>query len=75
MSKHNGSLDLQQPIGNCISQNYMLHCDYTGEIYAAKAVPELLNQTLPDKDGAYCRKLSGDPRFEKLIERIKNELN
>ena len=53
----------------------MLHCDYTGEIYAAKAAPELLNQTLLNKDDIYYRKLSGNLRFEKLIMRIKNELN
>lgn len=47
--------------------------DVAADIYAAKTVPELLHQTLLDKNGAYYRKLSGNPRFEKLIERIKNE--
>jgi len=49
--------------------------DVAADIYATKAVPELLDQILLDKNAPYYRKLSGNPRFEKLIERIKNELN
>ena len=49
--------------------------DGAADIYATKTVPELLHQTLLNKNGAYYRKLSGNPRFEKLIEQMQRELD
>lgn len=49
--------------------------DVATDIYAAKAVPELLHQTLLNKDEVYYRKLSENPRFNKLIEQIQCELD
>lgn len=47
--------------------------DITTDVYAKKAVPELLNNVLKDKDDTFYKKLNGDLRYNELIKRIEND--
>ena len=51
------------------------HRDHSEDVYAAKELPELLNNVLLEPCGIYHQKLHDDPRFLDLIDRIRNDLN
>lgn len=49
--------------------------DLSTDVYATKAVPELLEYTLLDQNDIYYRTFKDDPSFNTLIQKIKNEMN
>ena len=49
--------------------------DYSKDVYATKALPELLNITLLDQDDVFYKKLRDDQRFIDLVKRIECDIN
>lgn len=49
--------------------------DYSKDVYATKALPELLNITLLDQNDIFYKKLHDDQRFIDLVKRIENDMN
>jgi len=49
--------------------------DYSKDIYATKALPELLNITLLDQNDIFYKKLHDDQRFIDLVKRIECDIN
>ena len=48
--------------------------DYSKDVYATKALPELLNITLLDQNDIFCKKLHDDQRFIGLVKRIERDI-
>ncbi len=48
--------------------------DVSANVYATKALPELLEYTLLDKRDTFYKKLGSDPRYTELIDQIKRDL-
>lgn len=49
--------------------------DYSKDVYATKALPELLNITLLDQNDIFYKKLHDDQRFIDLVKRIESDIN
>ena len=49
--------------------------DYSKDVYATKALPELLNITLLDQNDVFYKKLRDDQRFIDLVKRIECDIN
>lgn len=49
--------------------------DYSKDVYATKALPELLNITLLDQNDIFYKKLHDDQRFVDLVKRIESDIN
>lgn len=45
------------------------------DVYAKKSVPELLENTLLDEGDIIYKVLHGNPRYEDLVKRVKEEIN
>lgn len=48
--------------------------DYSKDVYATKALPELLNITLLDQNDIFYKKLHDDQRFIDLVKRIERDI-
>ena len=48
--------------------------DISADVYAAKAVPELLNKVLMDKRDTFYKKLHKDERFINLVKKIESDV-
>ena len=48
--------------------------DLSADVYAAKAVPELLNKVLMDKRDTFYKKLHKDERFINLVKKIESDV-
>ena len=48
--------------------------DYSKDVYATKALPELLNITLLDQNDIFYKKLHDDQRFIDLVKRIESDI-
>ncbi len=48
--------------------------DVSDDVYATKSLPQLLNFTLLDESDIYYKTLCCDPRFDDLIERIRDDI-
>ena len=48
--------------------------DYSKDVYATKALPELLNIVLIDKNDIYYKKLRDDQRFTDLVKKIESDI-
>lgn len=49
--------------------------DYSKDVYATRALPELLNITLLDQNDIFYKKLHDDQRFIDLVKRIESDMN
>lgn len=49
--------------------------DYSKDVYATKALPELLNIVLLDQNDIFYKKLHDDQRFIDLVKRIECDIN
>ena len=49
--------------------------DYSKDVYATKALPELLNITLLDQNDIFYKELHDDQRFIDLVKRIESDIN
>ena len=49
--------------------------DYSKDIYATKALPELLNITLLDQNDIFYKKLHDDQKFIDLVKRIESDIS
>ncbi len=49
--------------------------DYSKDVYATKALPELLNTTLLDQNGIFYKKLHNDQRFTDFIKKIERDIS
>ena len=49
--------------------------DYSKDVYATKALPELLNIALLDQNDIFYKKLHDDQRFIDLVKRIESDIN
>ncbi len=48
--------------------------DNSDEVYATKQVPEFLENELLDEEGIWYKPLHGNPRYEDLVKRVKEEI-
>ena len=48
--------------------------DLSGDVYATKAVPELLNKVLMDKRDTFYKKLHKEERFINLVKKIESDI-